>query len=157
MRHIVTLSFILLASIPSFAQRNVLPKYDYCDIINAETYQLKVQNEFKLIIISVAGCGYCSIALDHILKKNIAYEVEVIVLEFGEIEVVEKLYANYFSDFKIINAKGCKIKGIKERFFPRFRLYQNDKLLWKNKGWKNDIPQKILHSVKQVNSKKQFY
>jgi len=46
---------------------------------------------------------------------------------------------------------------IKESFFPRFRLNQNDKLLCKNKGGKNDIPQKIFHSVKQVNSKKQFY
>ncbi|MGB2404060.1 MAG: hypothetical protein ACPIA1_01870, partial [Flavobacteriaceae bacterium] len=76
--------------------------------------------EYKLLIISDSGCGYCKITYEKI--KDLTSKIQIIILDYG---VNNKNEIAKYSDYNFISAKN--ISEIKNQdFFPKLFLYNKD-------------------------------
>jgi thioredoxin-related protein len=99
--------------------------------------------EYKLLIISDSGCGYCKIAYEKV--KNLTSKVQIIILDYGENNSSEIVR---YSDYNFVSAKNITEIGDQD-FFPRLFLYDKEnKLLWKKKGWFDSNLNKIERKIK---------
>jgi thioredoxin-related protein len=98
--------------------------------------------EYKLIIISDSGCGYCKIAYEKI--KDLTSKIQIIILDYEENNRTE---ITKYNEYNFIYAKN--ITEIKNQdFFPKLFLYNKDnKLIWKKKGWFDNNLNKIKKKV----------
>ncbi|MGB2171157.1 MAG: hypothetical protein ACPH03_01820 [Flavobacteriaceae bacterium] len=98
--------------------------------------------EYKLLIISDSGCGYCKITYEKI--KDLTSKIQIIILDYG---VNNKNEIAKYSDYNFISAKN--ISEIKNQdFFPKLFLYNKDnKLIWKKKGWFDSNLKKIKKKI----------
>ncbi|MDP6922162.1 MAG: hypothetical protein QGH06_04225 [Lutibacter sp.] len=144
---LLTLGMFFLLIKPKLLAQNTFPNLTNCNTINSSKYKKKDDRVFKLLIISGAGCGYCDITLESIYKNKLSNKINVVVVEFGNEEYINKIHGKYFEEFKFINGSKCKIKGIDDDFFPLLYLYKNEKLVWKRKGWYKSNIKKIEKAI----------
>ncbi|MGX1024839.1 hypothetical protein [Psychroflexus sp. MBR-150] len=128
-----TINFI---SLNCLAQTKA-PRLNNCEKINQD-HNKNNYGKYKLVMISGAGCGYCDIALEKMYKNKLYSKINVIILEYGKTSYITKIHGKYFDNFDFFNAEECDIKWVNDDFFPKFYLYENNKLIWKRKGWYNN-------------------
>ena len=107
--------------------------------------KIETNSEYKLLLISSSGCGYCRIALEKI--KTLDKKVQIIVIDYGSEDELNKLKLKY--DYTFLD--GSKIEELgTQNFFPKLFLYNgSNKLIWKKKGWLNRNIRKIYSKTEK--------
>ncbi|MCF6214479.1 MAG: hypothetical protein L3J45_10700 [Flavobacteriaceae bacterium] len=148
-------SYIILIFLSFFyggiAAQKTEPNFNDFNIVNQDV-SISNNKDYKLIMVSGAGCGYCDIALKNLLKlKKQATNINITIYEFGGIKRIANMYkgSDYFKNFVFINAEKENILKFNANFLPFFYLYKNGKLIWKEKGIGKNTIDKIFKKVEK--------
>jgi len=126
---------ILILFYGKIAAQKAEPSFNNINIVNQDV-SINNNKDYKLIMVSGAGCGYCDIALKNLLKfKKNTNKINITIYEFGGKKRIVNMYksSKYFEKFVFINAEKEKFNKFNANFLPFFYLYKNGKLIWKEK------------------------
>ncbi len=113
----------------------------------------KINNDkaFSLIMVSSPFCGYCRIAKQKLyqLFKEDGNNLNIIIYNFNGKQNTKKIYENsdVFKTFIFIDAEKDENKTFDRLFLPRFYLYKNNALIWKQKGYTKNTIKKIKKKI----------
>ena len=129
--NIVYFFLLLLISVSGYSQKQ-LPDFSSCPIVNPEYHSDKNTN-YTLVVVSGAGCGYCTRALNYLLDLDTLHNLKIIIYDFGEFGEIENFHLKFFGNFTFIQADLCSAYR-NNLTLPTFFLYKDSKLIWKYKG-----------------------
>ena len=116
---------------------SVCQQYNEANILNS--------NEYTLIVITSAGCGYCDLALRQLNHYQGLKNINVIIYDKGRPEDTKRLYGKYFDKYLFVNGNTCDL--FSDDYFPTYYLFKGRKKIWKRKGYYENTLDKVVKIV----------
>ncbi|MDR2083908.1 MAG: hypothetical protein LBP67_02810 [Bacteroidales bacterium] len=142
-KYFVVLFLFTLITLNVYSQKK-LPDFSNCEKISEHIVE---DTDFTLVMVAGAGCGYSYYGLEQLLQLD--EKLNIIVVNHGTKEQYEEFHSKYADYFTFIDGNDCKY--FKSKIFPKYYLYQNDKLIWKQKKYKKNTPEIIKQQLKRHN------
>ena len=112
-------------------------KLEYSDVVVCDQTLTDFEGT-KLVLLSDSQCGYCQLAYRDISNSNLN-ALSTIIVDYDD-------KSDHNPEFTVINGNSCN-EIEKPNFFPQVFLFSDDnKLIWKKKGWFKENISEIKNS-----------